>query len=341
MSPPSDGSMTRTPQHLDDDGVAEAAAAWFVRLQAPDAAPQDWQAFEAWLQAAPVHARAYEHIEAIWVELDDQAPAIAAVLDTPRPAPRRDRRPAPRQAAVRRARWLGIGGAIAAGLAVAVFIAERPAPVAPATIYAAAPGQTRTIRLADGSQVRLNAASTLKVSFARDARRVELADAEAAFDVTHDAERPFLITVGDSQVRVVGTEFDLRHRAGATQLTVRRGVVEVRPGAGDQVVKVAAGQQLAHQDGSHVAVVTPVNADDAFAWTQGQLIYRDRPLSEVAADLTRRFGRPVSIADARTAAIRFTGVLVTDSEPAVLRRLESFAPVRAEQTAGGVVLRGR
>ncbi|MDB5476703.1 MAG: anti-FecI sigma factor, FecR, partial [Phenylobacterium sp.] len=246
-----------------------------------------------------------------------------------------------RRQPVTRRGWLAAGAAIAASLAVAVvFLAERPVSEAPATVYRAAPGQTLTVRLADGTQVRLNAASTLKVRFGSDARRVELADAEAAFDVTHDARRPFLISVGDSQVRVVGTEFNIRHRGDRTELTVRRGVVEVRPGGeGATPVRLAAGQQFAHQDGARSAAVAPVDPSDAFAWTQGQLIYRDRPLSEVAADLSRRFGRPVSTADARTGALRFTGVLVTDSEPAVIRRLESFAPVKAERAGDAIVLR--
>ena len=56
-----------------------------------------------------------------------------------------------------------------------------------------------------------------------------MADAEALFDVAHDVRRPFLIGVGDRQVRVVGTEFNLRHRDDQVDLTVRRGIVEVRP----------------------------------------------------------------------------------------------------------------
>jgi transmembrane sensor len=221
-----------------------------------------------------------------------------------------------------------------------VILAERPATPPPYVTYSAPPGATRAIRLADGTQVRLNAASTLRVSLGAEARRVALGDGEAAFDVTHDPRRPFLIRVGDSQVRVVGTEFDLRHRSGETELTVRRGVVEVRPGEGAaQPVRVVAGEQLAHRDGAATTRVEAVDPDEAFAWTEGQLIYRDRPLSEVAADLSRRFGRPVMMADARTGEIRFTGVLVTDSEAAVIRRLESFAPVKAEQTPEGIVLR--
>jgi len=322
----------------DDEGVAQAAAGWFVRLQDEAASGEDWLAFEAWLEASPAHARAYRRLERLWVELEAQAPAIAAALDAPRHGRRRDRRARP--AASRRV-WLGAGAALAASIAAGlVILAERPAAPPPYVTYSAPPGATRTIRLADGTQVRLNAASTLRVSLGADARRVQLGDAEAAFDVTHDPRRPFLIGVGDSQVRVVGTEFNLRHRAGETELTVRRGVVEVRPGEGAaQPLRVAAGEQLAHRDGAAAVRIEAVDPDQAFAWTEGQLIYRDRPLSEVAADLSRRFGRPVSTADARTAELRFTGVLVTDSEAAVIRRLESFAPVKAETTPEGVVLR--
>jgi transmembrane sensor len=324
----------------DQDGVAQAAAAWFVRLQDEAATGDDWLAFEAWLAASPAHARAYQGLERLWVEVEAQAPAIAAALDVPQAGRRRDRA-ARRPAGATRRIWLGAGAALAASVAAGVVIlTERPATPPPYVIYSAPSGAMRTIRLADGTEVRLNAASTLRVSLGPDARRVQLGDAEAAFDVTHDPKRPFLIRVGDSQVRVVGTEFDLRHRAGQTELTVRRGVVEVRPGEGAaQPVRVAAGQQLAHRDGTAAARIEAVDPDEAFAWTQGQLIYRDRPLSEVAADLSRRFGRPVSTADARTGEIRFTGVLVTDNEAAVIRRLESFAPVKAEQTPDGIVLR--
>ncbi|MDB5418751.1 MAG: hypothetical protein JWP50_2170 [Phenylobacterium sp.] len=332
----------------DDDAVAEAAAGWFVRLQGEDASGDDWLAFERWLAAAPAHARAYRRLERLWVEVEAQAPAIAAAMDAPMvvptdhpaPARRRARRATTPRFANRRT-WLAGAGALAASVAlVVVMVAERPPAQPPAMTYSAAPGTTRIIRLADGTQMRLNADSTLRVSLGSDARRVVLTDGEAAFDVTHDPKRPFLIAVGDRQVRVVGTEFNLRHRGGLTELTVRRGVVEVRPEAGAAPpVRVAAGQQLAHRDGAAATQVSPVDPGDAFAWTEGQLIYRDRPLSEVAADLARRFGRPISTADARTGDLRFTGVLVTDDETAVMRRLEGFAPVKAERIRGGIVLR--
>ena len=81
--------------------------------------------------------------------------------------------------------------------------------------------------------------------------------------------------------------------------------------------------------------------DKAFAWTEGQLIYEAAPLSRVAADLSRSLGTPVRVADPATGALRFTGVIALDDRDAVLKRLEAFAPVRAERTGDGVVLRAR
>jgi transmembrane sensor len=219
------------------------------------------------------------------------------------------------------------------------WIARR-APPAP-SVYATSAGQLRTLVLPDGTKVRLDAGSRITVRFERGARQVAMAEGEAAFDVAHDPARPFLIGVGDRQVRVVGTEFDVKHRAGRLQITVRRGVVEVRPAdaLAAAPVRLTAGEQLTHADGAAQSQVAQVDPAEAFGWTVGQLIYRDRPLSEVAGDLSRRFGMPIRAADPQTARIRFTGVLAADSAPAVLRRLEAFVGVRAEPSGGGYVLR--
>ncbi|THD57813.1 FecR domain-containing protein [Phenylobacterium sp.] len=341
--------MARSDDSVEDGGVAEEAAHWFARLQGEAATGDDWLAFERWLQSSPTHARAYEQLESLWVDLDYASvakelggrPLLAARRRAAGPQPGLGR-PAVGRAATRRRVWIGASAAVAAGLAVSVGLGLQPATVTP-QIYQTAPGQTRDITLADGTHIRLNAASKITVRLERQARRVEMADAEAVFDVAHDAKRPFLIAVGDRQVRVVGTEFNLRHRADLVDLTVRRGTVEVRP-ADDlnaAPTRVTVGQELTHTQGQPAQLLKVSDPAAAFAWTGGQLIYRDQPLSEVAADLTRRFGVPVRLADARVGALRFSGVLVTDSEPDVLRRLEAFAPVRVERTSDEIILHRR
>lgn len=325
------------------DQVAEEAASWFVRLQDEAASGEDWLAFEQWLQASPANTQAYEQLEGVWSELDENRQAIERALDAPTVAGARRARPTRAVARPSRRRWMIGAAALAASVAAAaVGVAILPRSM-PFETYSTAPGEMREVALADGTHIRLNAASTVRVSLGRDVRRVEMADAEAVFDVAHDARRPFLITAGDRQVRVVGTEFNLRHRQDRLVLTVRRGIVEVRPAATPDAkpTRLTVGQQLVHTDGDSPAAVSTPGADAAFAWTTGQLVYQQQPLSEVAADLSRRFAVPVRLADPTLGQVRFSGVLVTDNEADVLRRLEAFAPVRAERKREAIVLYAR
>ena len=65
--------------------------------------------------------------------------------------------------------------------------------------------------LSDGSEISLNESSSLAYAadFGKKTREV-LFEGEASFSVAKDAERPFIIRVGDYSVTVLGTEFLLR-----------------------------------------------------------------------------------------------------------------------------------
>jgi transmembrane sensor len=226
---------------------------------------------------------------------------------------------------------------------VAVLLSLQPAPSAGAAqAYATGVGQMRTVRLADGSVVELNAKTKLAVSYEPHARRVTLADGEAAFDVAHDSDRPFLITAGDRTVRVVGTRFDIRRRDGQLAVTVDRGVVEVRPtepGAG-QAFRLHAGQRLTHQEGAAGADLSLADASEALSWREGKLVFRDQPLRDVVAELNLHLPRPVRLEDPALGERRVSGVLMLDDEAAALRRMALLAPVTPIASPDGVVLRG-
>jgi transmembrane sensor len=333
-------------RHSSSRAAVAEAAGWLVRLQREDAGASDWLAFERWLTAAPGNPAAYARIEALSQELDAMAPQLREAMAAAPAAGLRRSRPGGRAAGVTRRRWML--GAAAAAAAVGGVVLLRPGSerrpwTDGATVYEAAPGELRAVALADGTKMQLNSGSRVAVRLDRDARRVVMADAEAIFDVAHEPARPFLINVGDRQVRVVGTQFNLRRRDGKVVLTVSRGVVEVSSLKRNALAptRVVAGEQLVHVEDTGGTTVTSVDPREAFGWTSGQLIYRDRPLSEVAADLGRRFGHVVRVADSRTGATRFTGVLVLDDEDAVLKRLTVLAPLEVVQEKDGVVIRRR
>jgi transmembrane sensor len=59
----------------------------------------------------------------------------------------------------------------------------------------------------------------------------------------------------------------------------------------------------------------------------------------VVADLNQQFPRPILLEDPALAQIRVSGVLVLDSQDAVIRRLALLAPIRALPSAQGILLR--
>ncbi len=88
-------------------------------------------------------------------------------------------------------------------------------------------GERRSIALADGSTIDLNARSTLRVNFSKTERNVELIDGQALFEVAKDKARPFIVRSGETVVRAVGTQFDVYHKKEGTTVTVIEGSVAV------------------------------------------------------------------------------------------------------------------
>ncbi|HEY2356726.1 MAG TPA: FecR domain-containing protein [Phenylobacterium sp.] len=163
----------------------------------------------------------------------------------------RVRRTVARSTGSRRA-WLAAGGlAAAATIAFAVLPASVFLPAATQT-FETAKGEHRSIKLADGSTLELNAGSRLSVTLGAYSRRVVMDEGEAVFDVAPDKPRPLIIAVGDRTLRVVGTRFDVRRRAGQLSVTVERGLVEVGPTApaAGRAFRLHPGQRLDHDEGA-------------------------------------------------------------------------------------------
>ncbi|HET6970558.1 MAG TPA: FecR domain-containing protein [Phenylobacterium sp.] len=306
--------MTSRADERTRDALRDEAVAWLVRVQSDAATAEDWAALKAWLEGSDDRLAAFEAAELLSAELGELSPEIAPqVHRTAQVVPFRKRTP-----------WRAIGAiaAAAASLAVAPILWRdyRGAE----TLYRSAPGSTREIALADGTRIRMDAASTLKVRLGWRTRHVELADAEATFDVAKDPNRPFLIDVGDQQVRVVGTQFNIRHYDGTFVLTVRRGVVEVRQdGRPTPIARLTVGDELRHQDGSGHTTVAKVDPNAAFAWTEGRLYCDERPLGDIVAYLNRRYATPIRVSPA-AAQRRFSGVLELGDQDQLVRRLGQY-----------------
>lgn len=296
--------------------IDEKALNWFVTLRDETAGDDVWMDFQAWLEASPAHAQAYDAVESLWVDLDGAQQANPApVIDLA--AARARRQPG-------RAPWLAAGLGIAASVTLAVGLWFW---VTPDTQTYATDDAPLTVALEDGSHVYLNRHSRLEVRFDDDRRAVSLSEGEAAFDIAHDPAHPFVVSAGDHKVEVLGTAFNVLNHGDAFAVAVQRGVVAVTPAKAARV-RLIAGQTLT-QTGAAAPNLARVAPDAASAWRQGVLVYRDRPIGEVADDLSRYLDKPVVLSTS-VRALRFTGALRIGDEAVMLQQFQDFLPVRVD-----------
>jgi len=324
------GQDLETKERLRDEAVA-----WLVRVQSDAVTADDWAALTAWLEGSEARVAAFEEAELIVADLDLRRSEIAAALPqaSPKVVAFRPRPPAPRR--------MWIGGAIAASLAVLVGgPALWKSSQGELVTYETKAGETRRVDLADGTRITLDGGSRLSVRLGWRERRVEMGLAQASFDVAKDPSRPFVIGVGDERVKVVGTEFNIRHDAQSVRVSVRRGIVEVaqRDGGDAPPTRLTVGQELRHVQGAPGSQVRRIEPDNAFAWSQGQLIADGETLGDVVADLNRRFPTPIRIAPS-AALKRFSGVIALDDQEAAVRILAASAALTVDRADGEIVLR--
>ena len=199
------------------------------------------------------------------------------------------------------------------------------------------PGETRELDLPDGSHVALNFGSSLRIRFYPQRRETELSAGEAFFKVAADTSRPFTVDSGHSQVRVVGTAFNVRAAPPEVVVQVQEGRVALRstvPGS-PQPVTLTAGMAMALEPARGHYRQLAVKADEVAEWRTGQVYFQRRPLAQVAQELARYLDAPVEVADSAIRAIPISGLLALADPERFLLALPSVADVRVQRLPEG------
>lgn len=154
-------------------------------------------------------------------------------------------------------------------------------------------GGTYQLTLPDGSQVWLNAASTLKYPsrFDQDNRVVEVSG-EAYFSIVADKSRPFRVMSPDQVIEVLGTAFNISAypEENATRTTLVEGRVKVIAD-NEQGRLLKPGEQVISEAGE--VRVEAVNVDQYIAWKDGVFYFRRLPLQAALMQLARWYDMEV------------------------------------------------
>ncbi|MGK0152098.1 FecR family protein [Pseudomonas putida] len=276
------------------EAQSRAALQWLSRIN-EQPAQAEGAAFKRWLLADPGHSRAFAQAQALWQSSAAPAALLAAeeqaslqrYLDAMARPPAR--RAWPRQvAALAVAACLVLAVGVAGGWHPGLWLQNLQADYSSAA-------QVRQVTLADQSQVTLDAESAIAVDFAQGERRVRLLHGAAFFQVTHTGA-PFVVEAAGGEVRVLGTQFEVRKQGEGAQVTVQSGRVAVSPVPGAAARELTANQQATYA-GGRVGDTLTVASDNRLAWRQGWLNYYQVPLAQVVEDLGRYYPGRILLLD--------------------------------------------
>lgn len=311
-------SETQPPSTPPSDELHREAATWFSRMRGPDADSLR-PAFETWLAQGAGQRSAYNRAAEIF--------AMGKLLAEDAPTP--PRRPARARTAV--LMLCGLGALALSGwsiMHVAAPTSQAPQRAAGnderKETFATIAGETRAIRLSDGSMLALGSDSSIAIEFDRSGRRLRLLNGKVRFEVAHEP-RPFIVLAGGGSVTARGTIFEVTlAKAGRVDVRLLEGKVDVALPRLDrqppEVRHLQPGERLTFIVSPAAAVSPAPSAPAAVAVRD----YRGVPVAALVAEANRGALRPIRLADQALGNERVSGRFRIDDTALLAERLAAL-----------------
>ena len=201
-------------------------------------------------------------------------------------------------------------------------------------------GDKATIELPDGTNVVLNSASQLSYlnNFGENVRRVQL-NGEAYFKVAHDEKRAFIVQVGDLEVKVLGTSFNVSAYEDAKDVTVVlwEGKVGVYAQKMSHIMK--PGDKIEYNKATHKITATQVHPSDYIEWTKGNIYFEKESLENIMKTLSRIYDVEIRFDSNKLPNEYFTGTIPGGGIQNALNILMLTSPFYYEMDGSVIVLK--
>lgn len=319
------------------DAITDAAAHWCMRMHASDCTVEERRAFEQWLDAHPLHTVEYQAMLEIW-EISEQVVPVNPLPAQHENVAKLRTGTAPKASGRNWRSYAAAAAVIALALPIAGYIGWNQGWLPNAYDTYEADGSTRLVTMADGSRVELNLGTRLTFANYKDRRSVVLDKGEAFFEVSHDAQHPFVVKAGQGSVKVTGTKFNVWMYQDQVRVMLLEGSVQVvsdtsQPGSG---YRLEPGMQASYKSGDFQPQISETYANDnSLAWRNGKLVINNLPLAQALPLINRYLPQPILLADNATGAIRIGGSYNTQEMASLVASLPKVLPVTVTRNNEG------
>lgn len=268
--------------------------AYFAGAATPDEERMLWE----WICASDENRRVFAELRAVWQRGRMQRPDTQLPARFVRSLNGLNRRIDALDAApVRKGRLIPLrrfaAAAAVAAILVASFMTYRIVTAPFVHSFHNADTVAMHVAMPDGTDVWLGPGTSLSYddTFRVDGRNVEL-DGEAYFDVTHDAQHPFIVTTSAFRVRVLGTVFNVRSFSGESvaEATLAEGSVALQHPGGRNLICLHPGQQAVYDAEAELLEVNEVPVGDLLLIRYGVVTLDNATLPEIVARIERTYG---------------------------------------------------
>jgi transmembrane sensor len=211
-------------------------------------------------------------------------------------------------------------------------------------------GQQTRFSLSDGSRIKLNTNSLVKVSYSKTNRLLTLIRGEANFNVAKDKSRPFTVTVGEKSFTALGTIFNIQKTSDENmELVVTEGGVLMTK-SNELLDKIA--NKLSNFSKNELPGLLVTSGEIAtiennvktlskkisfekiqrdLAWQQGMLVFSGETLDEALAEISRYTNTKFKINDAKLPKIKVAGYYKTNDIDGLLTSLTTNFNIQSEK----------
>jgi len=291
------------------------------------------------------HEEIFYHHLALWesrhvqanVDTDQALARYRQILDGGEPG--RAQPPAQRPMPRLMQRYAGIAAAVILLAASAVFYYQHYFIY---TTYATDYGMTRDIVLDDGSEVILNANSSLKVPRQLSGHREVWLEGEAFFSITKKPNHArFVVHTDNLNVEVLGTKFNVSSRHQKTEVMLDEGSVKLTSSLPDvkEPLMMIPGDLVSLSNKDAAFKKKTVEPARYSAWRSNLMVFEDTPLSKVAQQIEDYYGIEVEIANAALMKSQLTGTLPNNNLGIVLKSLSATLKMTVVREEHKIILK--
>lgn len=334
------------------DNIMEDAAHWMALLDSNECTPADRVAFARWLSADPLHQGGFEELSEVWARLHTLSD-VPALVDHPDVIPfpvKAENTAFHDEIPPKRSEW----STLAASLLIAAGALAHMVFGTPADLHITEVGEIQTIDLEDGSQVELNARSTIKVQIDDRRREIHLSNGEAVFHVEED-DRPFVVRTDLATISAVGTKFSVRTSSSVVEVSVIDGLVSVaatNSGTAlteyesdlllrftDEIALLGAGQQMElTRESKRFTTVSTGALEDDLSWRNGEVVFLETPLITAIAEMRRYQDVSIFIGDPVLNSLRISGRFPVENADYFLTLLNENYGIEIERNEDNYVV---